>query len=638
MSIPMLLVNRFVVFKSGRFVYDQPFHKGVNIIRGVNGTGKSTIVDLLSYALGSVITDWTQEQSSCDWVMAEVALNGILFCLKRDITDSGQAKMSIFEGKFDDALSSIAGWTQYSMRRSEERHSFSQQIFELLGLPRHKTDDSKSLTLHQILRLMYVDQLSATTKLLKEDKEFDNVTYRRAIGEYLLGIDDLEAHNLRQDLLAANKAFEKLNGELNAIYRLFGGEVSQINEQALNNEIGEIASALEELKRRKKEVLRSKSKDLNEQASAKANELQDKIDKFSSEKQELEATKAEVSVELIDTQLFVSSLYDRKTALEQSRLTCSSLGEVYFKYCPACLEPVSEHEHSGCRLCKTEKYDGSQDVGYVQMLNELNFQIRESEALIKDFRENMDHINGRLPIIIRRLEETKFEYQELEVTAEAKDAMVSEIASEMGFCRSQILALEDRREHVNKVESLRQEKEKANTRIQSLQDKLDQVNARQADRYNEVYSSIETRASLLLAQDGSYEPTFDKVEEVNFDFAKDKMFVNGRSKFSASSMVVMKNSIRLAIFLYAVEDKFARLPNFLIMDNIEDKGMVAERSHNFQQVIVSECGKLNNDYQLIFTTSMINPELNDTTMCVGPFYKKGMHTLDFSAKRSDFSA
>jgi hypothetical protein len=634
MSRSKLFVNRFAVCKSNRFVYNQEFHTGVNIIRGANGTGKSTIVDLLSYALGAIISEWTEEQRGCDWVMVEVALNDIIFCLKRDITDSGQAKMSIFEGAFNDALSTVADWTQYSMRRSDDRHSFSQQIFELLGLPRHKTDDSKNLTLHQVLRLIYVDQLSATTKLLKEDKEFDNATFRRAIGDYLLGIDDLEAHNLRQDLLAANKEFEKLNGELNAIYRLFGSDASQINEQALNNEIGEITSKLEELKSRKKEVLRYQPNELNELARKKANTIQEEIDQLSSKKQDFETTKSEMSVELIDTELFAISLNDRKAALEQSRLTFSSLGEIRFKYCPACLEPIAEQEHLGCcSLCKTEIRDGDRDVAYVQMLNELNFQIRESEALIKEFRMQLDSINSQLPSINRRLQEAKFEYQELEVTAEAKDAIISEIASEMGFCKSQVLALEDRREHVNKVESLRLDKENSNISIQRLQDKLDQVNARQADRYNEVYGSIETKAKQLLAQDGGYEPTFDDVDvEVSFDFAKDKMFVNGRSKFSASSMVVMKNSIRLAIFLHAVDDKSARLPNFLIMDNIEDKGMVEDRSHNFQQIIVSECEKLQDEYQLIFTTSMINPELDGSAMCVGPMYEKGTHTLVFGGQ------
>lgn len=632
MSRSKLFVNRFVVSGRGQFVYDQEYHTGVNIIRGVNGTGKSTITDLLSYAIGAVINEWTEEQLGCDWVMVEVSINGLLYCLKRDIVESGQARMSIFEGKFTDALSHGADWTQYSMRRGDKRHSFSQQIFELLGLPRHKTDDSKNLTLHQILRLIYVDQLSATTKLLKEDKEYDNITFRRAIGDYLLGIDDLEAHNIRQDLLASNRDYEKLNSELNAIYRFFGKDASKINELTLNAEISNIASQLEELKIRKQKVLRSQSNELNKLVIQKANILQDEIDQLSSQKQEFENTKAEVSLELIDTELFVISLKDRKKALEQSRLTFTSLGEINFKYCPACLEPIPEEEHTGCSLCKTEKRDGERDVAYVQMLNELNFQIRESEALIKDFRARLDSINSQLPGITRRLEEAKFEYQELEVTAEAKDAIVAEIASEMGFCKSQVIALEDRRELVTKVESFRLDKERVNILIQRLQDKLDQINARQAERYNSVYDSIEKKASQLLVQDGSYEPTFDKVEEVTFDFAKDKMFVNGRSKFSASSMVVMKNSIRLAIFIHAVDDNFARLPNFLIMDNIEDKGMIAERSHNFQKNIVSECEKLGDEYQLIFTTSMINPELDGTDMCVGPMYLKGTHTLMFGAK------
>ena len=169
---PHLLVERFAVSRNEKFVYDQYFHKGVNIIRGWNGTGKSTIVDLLSYALGSVITDWTQHQSYCDNVFAQVLLNGIRITLKRNIVENGLSKMHLHEGTIDSAIKCGAQWTSYPYRRSDTLHSFSQQIFELLGLPRHKTDDERNLTLHQIMRLMYIDQLSATTKLLKEEKNF----------------------------------------------------------------------------------------------------------------------------------------------------------------------------------------------------------------------------------------------------------------------------------------------------------------------------------------------------------------------------------------------------------------------------------------------------------------------------------
>jgi hypothetical protein len=69
----------------------------------------------------------------------------------------------------------------------------------------------------------------------------------------------------------------------------------------------------------------------------------------------------------------------------------------------------------------------------------------------------------------------------------------------------------------------------------------------------------------------------------------------------------------------------------MLMDNIEDKGMMEERSQNFQRILVSECDKLTNDYQIIFTTSMIDPDLNKSEYVAGPFYKKGNHTLQFTA-------
>jgi len=214
MVVPTLFVKRLIVLRGNRTVYDQVFHKGVNILRGDNGTGKSTVIDLLYYALGAEVKKWTVEQERCTHTLIEVLINNRLFCLRRDITDTGKAPMYFFEGDVDSALVDMKNWLQYPNSRSGSKHSYSQQLFEMLGLPQHKTDDSKSLTMHQILRLMYVDQITETSKLLKSEPVFDNVLTRKAIGEFLLGIDDLDAHNLRQQLIAANKSYEEVNGEL----------------------------------------------------------------------------------------------------------------------------------------------------------------------------------------------------------------------------------------------------------------------------------------------------------------------------------------------------------------------------------------------------------------------------------------
>ena len=149
------------------------------------------------------------------------------------------------------------------------------------------------------------------------------------------------------------------------------------------------------------------------------------------------------------------------------------------------------------------------------------------------------------------------------------------------------------------------------------------------DRHTLVYTDIEKKAKTIIAADGGYENVFEDVEEVTLDFGRDKMFVNGRSKFSASSMTIMKNAIRMAVFLHCIQDDLARFPRFLMLDNVEDKGMTEDRSQNFQRVIVAACDSMKDDYQLIFTTSMIDPELNKSEYVVGPFYKKGEHTLQF---------
>lgn len=188
-----LVVKRLIILKGGSFAYDQKFKYGVNIIRGDNGTGKSSIMDFLYYGLGAEVTEWNEYQAKCTQTLVEVMLNYKPMCLRREITDTGKAPMYIYDGQMDQALADEENWYRYPNARNKDIHSYSQQIFDLLGLPSHKTDDSRNLTMHQIMRLMYVDQLTEATKLLKEDKTYDNATTRRAIGEYLLGIDDLEA-------------------------------------------------------------------------------------------------------------------------------------------------------------------------------------------------------------------------------------------------------------------------------------------------------------------------------------------------------------------------------------------------------------------------------------------------------------
>ena len=65
---PFIFINRLVITKGKHTVYDEFFHKGVNIIRGTNSSGKSTIMEFLFYGLGGSILEkqWKTVALSCD--------------------------------------------------------------------------------------------------------------------------------------------------------------------------------------------------------------------------------------------------------------------------------------------------------------------------------------------------------------------------------------------------------------------------------------------------------------------------------------------------------------------------------------------------------------------------------------------
>ena len=63
------------------------------------------------------------------------------------------------------------------------------------------------------------------------------------------------------------------------------------------------------------------------------------------------------------------------------------------------------------------------------------------------------------------------------------------------------------------------------------------------------------------------------------------------------------------------------------MDNVENKGIEMERSHNFQRIIIQESKKARFPHQIIFTTSMLDPTLENSTYTVGPKYTRKNKTL-----------
>lgn len=134
---PSLFVRRFVVAAGDHHGYDETFGLGLNLITGEsNAVGKSTIVNLLAFALGSDLVDWTPHALEFDCTLVEISLNGATLTLRRQISEERGRSMDIYWGGLDNAVEAgIAEWERYGYKRSERKESFSSLLFKLLGLP-----------------------------------------------------------------------------------------------------------------------------------------------------------------------------------------------------------------------------------------------------------------------------------------------------------------------------------------------------------------------------------------------------------------------------------------------------------------------------------------------------------------------
>jgi len=140
---------------------------------------------------------------------------------------------------------------------------------------------------------------------------------------------------------------------------------------------------------------------------------------------------------------------------------------------------------------------------------------------------------------------------------------------------------------------------------------------------------VNKHAVGLLRSDLPREDTFRVAQEVGVDFERNLCMVDKRVSFSASSITYLKSAVHFGIFFAALELAFFRYPRFIASDNIEDKGMEAERSQNFQRLIVGLSKGAAVRHQIIFTTSNIAPELDNSEFCVGSFYTLENKTLKF---------
>lgn len=640
-----------------KVAYDEQFHRGVNIIRGQNSSGKSTIVRFIFFALGGCYGDFVPEALRCRSVMAEVEINGTVLTLKRYLekTDDGRvnryAPMFIHFGPMDETLgnrrlrSQLAEWFQYSTdewqkfgyKTTSEHRSFSNILFRAMGLPEFKADSN--ITMHQILRLVYLDQESPLSSLFLYE-QFDKELTRTMVAELLMGLYDQTLSDNKLKLVAVKKRIEELEQSLKITAQFLSRPEMRSPAQItvhIDRLTKEIDDLTEEVKQLRNSTLSTDSKLSTLNSQLEYERLQSEVAKLRSQLVTIDDDMARLDADIKDSKYFIETLKQKMEAIERSIETRHYFDHLQLDYCPECLTPINRRAEKGhCRLCKSPIDDSTRRSQAMRIKLELEFQMMESQSLQNRNSERRTELEAKRKALKKELEVAQQQYDSAVGNVRStNDERIDRLVQQKGFKEGEILQYRTLLEQAERYDSLQRERDRLARESEGLERNIAAAEQRIRQQRAKVEKAIADNGVYLLRHDQDRQEQFRQATQFTIDFGQNVVYLNDRHvKLSASSSFYLKMAARFAFFLTSLTDENMLYPRLLFSDNMEDKGMEEDRSRNFQRIVVERLRDLTTynyetiiDYQLIFATSNIAKELDKPEYTIGEFYTKDNKSL-----------
>jgi DNA repair exonuclease SbcCD ATPase subunit len=653
-----LFLRRLRILTADKKVaYDEQFHRGVNIIRGQNSSGKSTIVRFIFFALGGCYGDFVPEALRCRSVMAEVEINGTVLTLKRYLekTDDGRvnryAPMFIHFGPMDETLgnrrlrSQLAEWFQYSTdewqkfgyKTTTEHRSFSNILFRAMGLPEFKADSN--ITMHQILRLVYLDQESPLSSLFLYE-QFDKELTRTMVAELLMGLYDQTLSDNKLKLVAVKKRIEELEQSLKITAQFLSRPEMRSPAQItahIDRLTKEIDDLTEEVKQLRNSTLSTDSKLSTLNSQLEYERLQSEVAKLRSQLVTIDDDMARLDADIKDSKYFIETLKQKMEAIERSIETRHYFDHLQLDYCPECLTPINRRAEKGhCRLCKSPIDDSTGRSQAMRIKLELEFQMMESQSLQNRNSERRTELEAKRKALKKELEVAQQQYDSAVGNVRStNDERIDRLVQQKGFKEGEILQYRTLLEQAERYDSLQRERDRLARESEGLERNIAAAEQRIRQQRAKVEKAIADNGVYLLRHDQDRQEQFRQATQFTIDFGQNVVYLNDRHvKLSASSSFYLKMAARFALFLTSLTDENMLYPRLLFSDNMEDKGMEEDRSRNFQRIVVDRLRELTTynyetiiDYQLIFATSNIAKELDKPEYTIGDYYTKENKSL-----------
>ncbi|MBL8714272.1 MAG: hypothetical protein JNM12_15380 [Alphaproteobacteria bacterium] len=214
-----------LVVEGTRKNYTVRFNEGINVIFGDSDTGKSGILELIDYCLGSTRTSWyPQLEATGKFAHLEVTLNGNTYTFKRNLHRHSERIMVYACGiEGINSHKPRLMWPHYG--NDSDREYYSDFLMETLGIPLTRVRqaptkaDSKMVrvSFRDLFKFCYLSQDEVGSASLLDQANFVQAVKNREVFKFIFNLLDIEVTELQTQLSEKQIEKSKLEQKLEVI-------------------------------------------------------------------------------------------------------------------------------------------------------------------------------------------------------------------------------------------------------------------------------------------------------------------------------------------------------------------------------------------------------------------------------------
>jgi hypothetical protein len=600
------LIIEKVKYSGDKYVYESPLlTRGINLIVGDNGSGKSTFTYFIEYCLGNNIKYFEKDNNkeyteivndTNNFVELDILINSKKYQLKRFIN-----KNDIFIN--DDSEISI-----FPIKRNQNK-IFSDWLLEKLDISISELNMgtySWKLNFSDLLRLIIYDQDTESKKIYKApiDSNFvsDSLIIRKTVFEVLLGISSDEYFKKHDELKVITKKKDSALSSLNDFNEKYSGV--DLEKNGIESKLKTYNETLEKVYLERKLYLSSNTK-IDEKAEF-INGVQEELiqtDLIISEKNLL-VNNSQIEYNKI------SKLYENQQneikEIEKIIFTNDKLNLFSFKLCPFCMsnhEPTKNHCLCGSEI-KDENYEKFvyNSNEYDIILKHKSKSIETLQIALNSYFKQITSIKNELTVLSKKSSDLTIKLKKLISSIEfsGNTELVDSLNDKILDTKKELDKFEYLLEISIKKEELEETFESINEKYKSINKEfrtlhLDFVSQNKSliNEFNEIYCDLLQKSSAGA-----------EIAEIDEDYMP---IIDGGVYKNKSADVPLRLMYYFTILALSLKNESVKHPGLLIIDTPEDSGIDEDnlkKDLDLLNFAIQQGASSKKEYQIILTTGL----------------------------------